>query len=92
MKELRRIELEQMLDAALESGDAKRIRAVRRTIDRENLECTAHTAERVKRIEATVEEISKKLGTWGIVKDIAKVLIGAALSALAIYAKSNGPG
>ena len=34
MKESRRIELEQMLDTAEASGDAKQIRAVRRTIDR----------------------------------------------------------
>lgn len=87
MKESRRIELEQMLDEAFAEGDERKISAVRRTIDRENLECTAHTAERVKRIEADVIEIKAKVGSWGLLKDILKVIVGAALSALAIYAK-----
>lgn len=72
MKELRRIELEQMLDAAEASGDAKQIRAVRRTIDRENLECTAHTAERVKRVEADVLEIKSIVSKISLSLDAAK--------------------
>ena len=57
MKESRRLELQAMLDDARASGDAARIEAVRYTIDRENLECTAHTAERLKLVEADVREI-----------------------------------
>lgn len=72
MKESRRIELEQMLDAAEASGDAKQIRAVRRTIDRENLECTAHTAERVKRVEADVLEIKSIVSKISLSLDAAK--------------------
>ena len=45
MKESRRIELEQMLDAAEASGDAKQIRAVRRTIDRVSISSSATRAQ-----------------------------------------------
>ena len=90
MLEKRRLELEQMLDNAYATGDAKRVEAVRRTIDRENLECTAHTAERVKRIEKDVTEIKSKVCGWGITKDIIKFVIGAALGGIGLYAKMKG--
>ena len=57
MLEARRIELQAEMDAAIASGDHARITAVARTIDRETLECTAHTAERLKRVEANVSEV-----------------------------------
>lgn len=57
MLETRRLELQSQMDAALATGDTVKVEALRRTIDRETLECTAHTAERVKRVEADVREI-----------------------------------
>ncbi|MBQ1429496.1 MAG: hypothetical protein IIZ06_07490 [Kiritimatiellae bacterium] len=57
MLETRRLELQSQMDAALAANDKARIEALRRTIDRETLECTAHTAERVKRIEKDVVEV-----------------------------------
>ena len=57
MLESRRLELQAQMDAAVASGDTARIDALRRTIDRETLECTAHTAERLKRVEKDVGEI-----------------------------------
>lgn len=90
MQEKRRLELEQMLDDAYATGDARRIESVRRTIDRENLECTAHTAERVKRIEADVTEIKAKVCGWGVAKDVVKFIVGAALGILGLYAKMCG--
>lgn len=90
MKETRRLELEQMLDAAYATGDMKHVEAVRRTIDRENLECTAHTAERVKRIEADVLEIKAKVCGWGVAKDVIKIVAGVALGILGLYAKMKG--
>lgn len=90
MLEKRRLELEQMLDAAYATGDMKRVEAVRRTIDRENLECTAHTAERVKRIEADVADIKSKICGWGVAKDIIKLAVGAALGFLGLYVKMQG--
>lgn len=57
MLESRRLELQSQMDAALAANDSSQIEAIRRTIDRETLECTAHTAERVKRVEKAVDEI-----------------------------------
>ena len=57
MLETRRLELQSQMDAAIAANDAQRIEALRRTIDRETLECTAHTAERVKHVERDVAEI-----------------------------------
>ena len=57
MLENRRLELQSKMDAALAANDSAQIEAIRRTIDRETLECTAHTAERVKRVEKAVDEI-----------------------------------
>lgn len=59
MLESRRLELQSQMDAAYAANDTARIEALRRTIDRETLECTAHTAERTKRVEATVTDIKK---------------------------------
>lgn len=57
MLEERRLELQRQMDAAHAANDAAQIEALRRTIDRETLECTAHTAERLKRVEANVGDI-----------------------------------
>ena len=52
-----RQELEDRLDKAEESGDQKLINEARRAIEHHTLECQAHTADRVKRIETDVIEI-----------------------------------
>lgn len=57
MTEERRQQLDEQLDAAIASGDGVKIKAVRRTMEREILECTAHTAARIKRIEIKVEKL-----------------------------------
>lgn len=58
MTEERRKELEQMLDEAEASGDRRKIRSISKTMNREYRECTAHTADRLKRVESEVRQIS----------------------------------
>ena len=55
------MELQALLDEAYAKQDTEKVEALRRTIDRETLECTAHTAERLKRVEKNVEEIKNGL-------------------------------
>ena len=52
-----RQELEDRLEKAEASGDQTRINEARRAIDHHTLECQAHTADRVKRIEKDVSDI-----------------------------------
>lgn len=59
MKESRRLELQAQLDCAVSAGRESEAEAIRHTIDRETLECTAHTAERLKRVELDVSEIKE---------------------------------
>lgn len=54
-----RQELEDRLDKAEMSGDQRLINEARRAIDHHTLECQAHTADRVKRIESDVIEIGR---------------------------------
>lgn len=61
MTEERRLELEEKLNSAEASGDAAAIAAVKLTMEREYRECTSHTAGRLKRVEATVNEIKNGL-------------------------------
>lgn len=73
MEEARRLELDQQLDDAIASGDGARIKAVRRTMEREMLECTAHTASRIKEIREEVGALTVKVDTlcdeWSAVKN-----------------------
>ena len=62
MQEARRLELQAQMDAAFARNDVAEIESIRRTIDRETLECTAHTAERLKRVETDVGEIRRGVG------------------------------
>ncbi|MGM9863775.1 MAG: hypothetical protein ACI305_05905 [Lepagella sp.] len=59
MKESRRLDLQAKLDQAVAAGDIRAAEAIRATIDRETLECTAHTAERLKRVEIDVSAIKE---------------------------------
>ena len=59
MTEQLRQELEDRLDKAEKSGDQRLINEARRAIDHHTLECQAHTADRVKRIESDVIEIGR---------------------------------
>lgn len=61
MTELRRLELEEKLDEAEARGDTAAIAAAKQTMEREYRECTSHTANRLKRVEATVNEIKEGL-------------------------------
>lgn len=61
MTESRRIELEEKLNLAEAKGDPKEIEAVKKTMEQEYRICTSHTAERLKRVEATVNEIKQGL-------------------------------
>lgn len=83
MKESRRLELQAQLDHAVSTKDSEAADAIRHTIDRETLECTAHTAERLKRVEANVSEIKEnvleirdEVKTWKARVDGAKMLWG----------------
>ena len=61
MTEKRRLELEEKLNIAEARGDTAEIAAVKLTMEREYRECTSHTADRLKRVEATVNEIKEGL-------------------------------
>lgn len=61
MTEARRLELEEKLNMAEASGDAAAIAAVKKTMEHEYRECTSHTADRLKRVEKTVNEIKEGL-------------------------------
>ena len=57
MTEERRLELEEKLNMAEASGNPAKVEAVKKTIAQEYRLCTSHTAARLKRVEATVNEI-----------------------------------
>lgn len=61
MTEKRRLELEEKLNDAEASGDASRIAAVKKTMEQEYRTCTSHTADRLKRVEDTVNQIKAGL-------------------------------
>lgn len=61
MTEKRRLELEEKLNIAEASGDAAAIAAVKKTMDQEYRLCTSHTADRLKRVEETVNAIKEGL-------------------------------
>ena len=61
MTEERRLQLEEKLNTAEAHGDEAEIAAVKKTMDQEYRLCTSHTAERLKRVEATVNEIKSGL-------------------------------
>lgn len=61
MTDERRRELEEKLNLAEASGDPKQVEAVKRTMEQEYRLCTSHTADRLKRVEATVLEIKMGL-------------------------------
>ena len=61
MTEERRLQLEEKLNIAEASGDPAAIAAVKTTMEREYRECTSHTADRLKRVENTVNEIKAGL-------------------------------
>ena len=52
-----RMELEDRLEKAEAAGDQNLINEARRAIDHASLECQAHTADRIKRIERDVTDI-----------------------------------
>lgn len=61
MTEERRLELEEKLNEAEARGDVAGVAAVKMTMDREYRECTSHTADRLKRVEKTVNQIKEGL-------------------------------
>ena len=61
MTDERRRELEEKLNLAEASGDPKQVEAVKKTMDQEYRLCTSHTADRLKRVEKTVNEIKEGL-------------------------------
>jgi hypothetical protein len=61
MTEERRLELEEKLNMAEASGDEAKISAVKKTMEQEYRLCTSHTADRLKRVEATVNAIKDGL-------------------------------
>lgn len=61
MTEARRLELEEKLNVAEAIGDPAQIAAIKKTIEQEYRICTSHTADRLKRVEATVNAIKEGL-------------------------------
>ena len=61
MTEERRLELEEKLNMAEASGDEAQIAAVKKTMEQEYRLCTSHTADRLKRVEKTVNAIKEGL-------------------------------
>ena len=61
MTEERRLELEEKLNLAEAEGDPNKIEAVKKTMEQEYRICTSHTADRLKRVEKTVNEIKAGL-------------------------------
>lgn len=61
MTEKRRLELEEKLNDAEAHGDAAAIAAVKKTMEQEYRLCTSHTADRLKRVEETVNQIKAGL-------------------------------
>ena len=61
MTEERRLQLEEKLNTAEAHGDEAEIAAVKKTMDQEYRLCTSHTADRLKRVEATVNAIKDGL-------------------------------
>lgn len=61
MTEARRLELEEKLNMAEASGDEARIAAIEKTMEQEYRLCTSHTADRLKRVEATMNTIKEGL-------------------------------
>lgn len=61
MTEERRLQLEEKLNIAEARNDPAEIAAVKKTMEQEYRVCTSHTAERLKRVETTVNEIKAGL-------------------------------
>ena len=61
MTEERRLQLEEKLNEAEARKDEAAIAAVKKTMEQEYRLCTSHTADRLKRVEATVNEIKAGL-------------------------------
>lgn len=61
MTEERRLQLEEKLNVAEASGDPKQIEAIKKTMEQEYRLCTSHTADRLKRVESTVNQIKEGL-------------------------------
>ena len=74
MTEARRLELEEKLNLAEASGDPKQIEAVKKTMEQEYRLCTSHTADRLKRVEATVNQIKEGLIPADMFSDLKKWL------------------
>lgn len=61
MTEERRLQLEEKLNTAEAHGDEAEILAVKKTMEQEYRLCTSHTADRLKRVESTVNQIKEGL-------------------------------
>lgn len=61
MTEERRVQLEEKLNIAEASGDPAQIEAIQKTMAQEYRLCTSHTADRLKRVEKTVNTIKDGL-------------------------------
>lgn len=61
MTEERRLQLEEKLNVAEAHGDEAEILAVKKTMEQEYRLCTSHTADRLKRVETTVNQIKEGL-------------------------------
>lgn len=87
MTEQLRAELEDRLEKAEATGDQNLINTARRAIDHATLECQAHTADRIKRIEQDV--ITIKTTTELICKNQEHIAEKHKTVASAVYATKD---
>lgn len=90
MTEERRIQLEEKLNLAEASGDQTQIAAVRKTIEQEYRLCTSHTADRLKRVENTVNEIKSGLIPATMFEELKTGLAGLTTTVQGIKTEMEG--
>ena len=86
MTEDRRLELEEKLNNAEAHGDEAEISAIKKTMDQEYRLCTAHTAERMKRIEKTVNSIEQGLIPADMITNMQNAITSISQSVAALKA------
>ena len=90
MTEERRLQLEEKLNTAEAHGDEAEIAAVKKTMEQEYRLCTSHTADRLKRVEATVNEIKAGLIPANLFGDLKEGLKNLALTVTALKTEVEG--
>lgn len=90
MTEERRLQLEEKLNEAEATGDSAKITAVKKTMEQEYRVCTSHTAERLKRVEATVNQIKDGLIPANMFDDMKQGLEQLSVTVTSIKTEMDG--